>query len=327
MENRHGIAAIMLEELRTLDEGERRVYAHRCGDPNDFVQRLIDGGDDLTATTRLRTRLIGLQLPVIWMDAFQTKSSGFKYHDLKPDLSMVPTRWPSSIGQLDRITDGGFYGVTLITGRPKQGKSMLAQASAIEACIDGWHVIYLNAELTEIELANRAMRYTGRPLEAVSRNFTPAVLSPGVTVERIVQRVHDGLRDGDEKVLIVFDSVNSIAEFACTGAGFNEYFQMIRIIGQTAMIARRNTNAAISVLLVSEMNVAGGTKGGKLDFAADLMITMAPSKADRKSVEIEIALARSSDDGKLGAFRRDWTNGRFVPIHQPKPAIGWQDEM
>jgi hypothetical protein len=56
-----------------------------------------------------------------------------EYSDVsQPYTPQPPKFWPSTIPHIDTIC-GGFYGVSVVTGQPGTGKTLLSIASAIEA--------------------------------------------------------------------------------------------------------------------------------------------------------------------------------------------------
>ena len=105
-----------------------------------------------------------------------------------------------------------------------------------------------------------------------------------------------------------------------------------------SMLSRRMSNGAASFLLVSETNQAGGAKGGKLEFWADVVLKL--KKASTTSTGIVpvamelVASRRTGGEGPLGTYYRNQQACRFqtqeeIPGPQPVRATqgDWYDDI
>lgn len=228
------------------------------------------------------------------------------------DRSEAP-RWASTLSYVD-IHCGGFYGVSTLAGRGGVGKSMLAFASAIEAAASlEWQVVYLQAEMDSAELARRGDAYlAAHPAasDAVER-LTMIHLPRGGTLMRLAETICAACDHEDSPLLVVLDSINTAAELL-----EKPYLIALRDLALWAMMSRRLSRGAVSWLIVSELNKAGGVRGDKLTYWSDLVLTMKrPSaRAAPNIVELELAKSRSTGgEGSMGKYVRRWQSFDFLP--------------
>jgi KaiC/GvpD/RAD55 family RecA-like ATPase len=326
-ESRPSFASYLLRELEAMPHADAVDYAMRLGDPDTFGSRLqrVHGyapsaEEDLAAVVALLRELHGYgegftadRLKAILDTAHRRQLEPLHDQELAQRLAPASPRWPSGVIRLDQRTGGGFYGVTCLAGFAKLGKSLLALASAVEAALAGWLVIYFNAEVTEPEMANRVLRYCGgNPKAELAERLQIVTVSPNVVLADFVRRIVQGLDMETERVLVVVDSINRVATYMqdhSTGFG---YFDGLHRIAEYAMVVRRETLGAVSWLLVSETNRGGQVKGATLEYMADLVLRMRPGK-EPTQVELTLAEARESAGGALGLYERRWQTGTFDP--------------
>ena len=230
-----------------------------------------------------------------------------------------PRQWHSGNPQIDAATDGGMYGLTVLGGKPKLGKSKLALSAAVEASRwgqreDHWRVIYVNAELPQYEISNRCMAYCcGPPGEFVTRNLMFLNVLRATEPRELAARLATFVGPTDLRVLVVFDSINRLV--AMSGRDYftalhewSEFCRMLPLLNQE-----------IAVLAVSEMNQKGGLKGENLSYAASLVVTMDRVEGESDVVRIAIPYARSSRAyTPLGDFYRNYNAGTFDAPDEPK---------
>jgi predicted ATP-dependent serine protease len=195
-------------------------------------------------------------------------------------------RWPSNVQFIDNIT-GGFYGLSVVGGFQKLGKSTLAMASAIEAAASlEWNVILHNAEVGGDELGRRLDQYLAvhPSAEDAVANMRIVTTPRGAHIEDFLEEATDAAHD-DRPVLTVLDSVNTIAQLMD-----GNYLDNLRSICLWAMMSRRISRASASFLVVSELNRSGTSKGMNLEYWADMVIRM---KGDRKQGWLKMQLAHS----------------------------------
>lgn len=232
-------------------------------------------------------------------------------------------RWPSNIEYIDYHCGGGFYGLTVILGGMKTGKTMMALGSCIEAAAtEEWQVVYLCAELDQHEMAIRINRYfNAHPASISCEDFLHIVfVGKGQTPEMIQFDIERVTNPAGPPVLICMDSINTITEMS----GGN-YLQTLKDYALWAMLSRRMSNGAASFLIVSETNKIGEAKGGKLEFWADQVIKItAKSKAGMAAGLVPVRLKlvasrRTGGEGEMGIYLRNQSTCRFQPeTDQPR---------
>lgn len=230
-------------------------------------------------------------------------------------------RWPSGIAGIDdNVHAEGFYGLSVVCGPPKLGKSMIAYRSALAAAMNGWQVIYVDAELDDWQATERLFNATKTDSLAWCEqypNFIWRQLAFDVTLATLVEDIVAHVK-GQERVLVVLDSIQRVAERLIRedGAGRRfpiEFFEALRVLTGWAMTSRRMTRGAASFLITSERNQRGGTKGSKLEHACDLLLKL-KGRTDERVVELEVDLSREGGAGKLGKYVREFENCRFTPL-------------
>ena len=220
-------------------------------------------------------------------------------------------RFQTSLSALEKLTRGG-YGLTTVGGDAKAGKTLFALGTAISAAMQGWRVVYFNAELDEAEILLAVMRYCeGSVPDIVRANLT--IISPDFTFQPAdaVRRVQEAVRFGDTRVLICLDSINALVDMASGGDG-GDYWAANATWRNFAVRATRLSQGRLAFLVVSETNKDGGIKGRSLEFKSDLVVRIQKDKDESDGVTIDVTHSRSTRSGPLGRFTRDWDRGRFV---------------
>jgi hypothetical protein len=225
-------------------------------------------------------------------------------------------RWPSGVEEVDRACGGGLYGLTLVSGPPGLGKSMFALGSALRAAEQGIRTLYLDCELDApglLDRVSRAMQDTAQRVRERLRELRVARLEPGSTRADLASWCVEAAAGNGGRVLVVVDSLHSLARMWCAQGQEWGFFAEIRSILQWGTQARRDTHGAVSFLAIGELGLSGKEKGGtELLYAPDLALRLVSKRED--VVEIEVVKARSSATRKLGEFVRDWRRGRFVRV-------------
>ena len=234
---------------------------------------------------------------------------------ISDNLDDTLQRWPSTLDYIEHHC-GGFYGLSVILGGKKTGKTMLALGSCIEAAAtEEWQVVYLCAELDQHEMATRINRYLSANPSALScEDFLHVVfVGKGQTPEMIQDQIERITAPAGPPILICMDSINTITEMS----GRN-YLTTLRDYALWAMLSRRMSHGAASFLVVSETNQIGGAKGGKLEFWADQMVKLSNPKAHGSNglVPVNLKLVasrRTGGEGEMGIYLRNQQTCRFVP--------------
>ena len=224
-------------------------------------------------------------------------------------------RWPSGVRKLDDDY-GGFYGVSVVGGRTGAGKSMLALGSSLLAAESGRCVVYFDAENPTSVVQDRFARWYGETeasaaYERIAGYWHRFPVLPGATLEDLVEKILQVYALHHEGVLVVLDSLNTIAEFnARTSA---ESFDSMRelLFWLDGMV--RLSGGTISALALSELNATGELKGRKSEYIASFVLRMETDEATPDVVRLAVTKSRDGRAGDLGLHLRKWQTGRFVP--------------
>lgn len=225
------------------------------------------------------------------------------------DMGIRKPRFRTSLEALNNWTGGGGFGLMVIGGTAKAGKSMFAIGTAIEAARQGWRVIYNNGELDRNEMLQAVMRYSQGPISHLVKERMH-IVSPdvGYTPWNAVERVGDCIQIGDDRILVVLDSINALVELSEETIGHWTAHGAWRNL---AVRSVKKTEGQVAFILVSELNKDGNYHGGHLDYKADLALRIQKVKDSDELVEIDITHSRGTKAGSLGRFLRDWPTGRF----------------
>ena len=317
-------SAEWLTYLRECDETEAMQIAKAWeNNPSQFEAGRLAAGDppeDVTALAaecrRLREKVRGLTSVSLlaWAEMAQTIPSE-PIGDQEPDEppGVTPPCFRTGVARLDHHVGGGAYGMTVVAAEAKCGKSMFALASAIEAARDGWRVLYLNGELTRSEMSNRVMRYCGgRPRGDWLEQLSIHPVELGITVPHIIGKIRERIEIEDTRLLLVVDSINRVSDMSQMDGSEHGYWHTMREWQEWFRRASKISEGQIASLVVSELNASGHLKGRSLEYAADLVVRIAPVKDAEPGVfAIDVPYARSSASGAIGDFKLKWRDGCF----------------
>lgn len=221
-------------------------------------------------------------------------------------------RWPSGIRKLD-TEFGGFYGMTVVGGSEGAGKSIMALGSSLCAAELGWGVCYFDAENGERIVQDRFRRWYGETnaseaIKRISGYWHRFAVLPGATFKHLVEQVLAVFTLKHKGLLIVLDSISTIAEMAASNA-MNGYQELLKLLFWLDALVRRS-NGFISVLALSELNADGTLKYRKAAYTANMAIRM-KAEDDQDLISIKITKSRDAKAGNVGFFTRDWTTSSF----------------
>ena len=298
---------------------EDRVGSLSCLD--DFIYLIRDSSQedqdelrDVIASIFARSELLsGRVLGSVLGDSRKFATAPIEWADPTDPLSENSTpKWSTGCDCIDDVTGGG-YGMVVVGGAPKVGKSLMAVSSAVEAARAGFSVVYANAEMSPEHLLMRFQNYMGRIDPVVGRNLHIANVGPGITIDTLYEEIlSNAVFDSTDRVLIVLDSINRIVDFGCSSDGNEDgYWKVLADWSAWAMNSRRTTEGRISWLIVSELNAQGGIKGRNLEYIADMVIRM-NSTGVEDVVEIDVPYSRATRAATIGPAYRDFDKGKFV---------------
>lgn len=297
---------------------------------DDVLRGLADGSARMRDTEKLTAAFEAFNIdtelaemrekaPWVWLqrsiDA-AAAPSGESWRIITPELDQfigdMAERFPGSLG-----IDFNFYGLTVLAGKAGSGKSILAIAVAIEAAAQGWRAIYFNTEMDRIEMRNRVLRCgvgRGDFLRNALGNFVALDVPTNATMAGAVAQLREQIRHHDRRVLLIVDSVNSFAEFLVRKdydcAALNQLARVSNFVTRL----RRVSLGDIAIIAVSELNAGGGVKGRKLEYSADVVLSIEAAEDDPSYVELNVTKNRSGPRPHLGRFHIDWQCNRLVPV-------------
>jgi hypothetical protein len=216
-------------------------------------------------------------------------------------------RWTSTVVEVDDGMGGGFYGLSVVSGKAGGGKSILTLASAIEAAEAGWHVVFFNTELDKRQFANRVWRHGIS--KAASTRFHPYDVGPMTPLEDLAEWLCAHVTKDTERILGVIDSSTTFARLAGLHKENGTLSELSRMVMWCSML-RRKTEGRISFLLVSELNSGGEEYGREIQHLADLVLRVTKTE-EQDVVELECIKGREGGESNYGLFTRDWRRGRL----------------
>lgn len=237
-----------------------------------------------------------------------------EYSDVGDPYNPKPPKfWPSTIPHIDTVC-GGFYGVSVVTGQPGTGKTLLSIASAIEAAASGnWQVVILSAEDDKDGFRERFNRYLSVHPAAQDciGNLHYHAVGKGQDASSLTLTIHHCIDHTlDTPILIVIDSINSIVNLS-----HGSYLSLLKEIGLWAMFSRRLSAGDVSFFITAETNKSGEVKGEALSFWSDVYLKM--KWKSENVVDMNLAKTRrTAGAGPMGNHLRNWSTGRFEPEEQ-----------
>jgi hypothetical protein len=232
--------------------------------------------------------------------------------------SALSPRWPSGIYDVDKLTEGGFYGFTVVGGPKKLGKSMVTAYSTLMAAKAGWRVLMLRGEGTDdqLDLALEKVLFYERDADGVlpawyfdrwdSERLNP---TSGFRVEDAFRAAFDYLDGDTDRLLICIDSINRIARYDSGRDSGDGYLRAISRACQIAQSACESSGGDIGVMMLTETNQRGGFVGMDIEYSAGCLLRLRKSRHfDSAKLVLE---SRESPGGDLGLHTRNWNTGRF----------------
>ncbi len=222
--------------------------------------------------------------------------------------------WPSGIAAVDELA-GGFYGLAVIAGAQKLGKSLAGTRSMLEAARAGWTVFCFHGENDAQTMRERLVNYFGGTFKTWPdwfQRITMRRIGPTATLEKIADFVAEHLTENDENILIVIDSANRLAKRIEANSPKVRYFDALYRVVDWATEVASLSSGSVGVLLISELNRTGGAVGMNIEYAASTTLYLR-GKAVDKDVKLQL-VSRNTPGGKLGKYRRKYMSCEFVPV-------------
>jgi len=231
-----------------------------------------------------------------------------------PSKAMLipPPRWSTGLGgvQSDRLER--YLGLTLLSGKASSGKSWSAIKSSLDASRTGWDVVYISAEAVAV-IHNRMADVAGD--EGVPETWAIRYVPDGTAFEEVVHFMADSIRS--ERTLFVIDSFSTLHRM--TEPDGADYWQHQRRLERALFNIRQNTAGCVGLLVLSEANAAGETKGRSFDHIADLSVNFKSNEDDHETKEIKVPKSWWGRSGTVGDYVVKPSQGGLVRIDQGEP--------
>lgn len=213
----------------------------------------------------------------------------------------LPT-WPTGLdGQAPELPN--FRGVSIVTGKQSAGKSFLTIGSSIAAAqFGGWDVRYVIAEMSDLQVAQRAEAYcNGAP---PPENWEMLMADFGADIDVLIELLCE--RMTDKRTLIVLDSINSFSDQKLeNGKDDPQGWMRLRRLIMWAINVKRKSHGQVSFMILSEANAQGETKGRFGDHKADLVLTVESDELDKLVKTLTIVKAWEYRTGPVGSYTLD----------------------
>ncbi len=204
------------------------------------------------------------------------------------------------------------FGLTVLVGEPGCGKSILGISSALDSYQAGWDVAYVGVEIDKGEMGFRVSRAreSQRSPRVTIGDIGWLMLQPGRFDMRQLIEALGRVSTGERKLLVIIDSINSLAELGTDGS-------MTASLGATTKLfewatqVRMHTEGNVSFLVISETNAAGGVKGRKGTFSADLVLNIVKTP-EKGIVEVCCVKSRSRPGFEPIPYEIDWDACRLA---------------
>ncbi len=313
-----------LETLRGMHIDDRAEWALAIPDMSALEDELMESGCSHAVIDELITELehyrgeqkpdIASRLIQALHESLQRPAETSSVDPLETIPEEYKPKFPTGVTAVDRLTSGGGYGLTTVGGDAKVGKTMFSMGTAVSSARAGWRVIYINAELDRSEAIQAVARFCGGVKIPQYVTDMMTLVTPDYTFSPLdaVTRVNESVQFGDDRILIILDSINALVDLSSDGVGpAMDYWAANSMWRNFAVRTTRKTLGKIAFLVVSETNKDGAIKGRSLEFKSDLVIRIQRDKEDDGMVSIDVTHSRSTRSGELGRFRRSWLSGKF----------------
>ena len=270
--------------------------------------RVVESREGKDASDHLGAGLTPADFVLVWPIDRRTDPAQWQRNVLRSALhksepisdptgdSEIAPGWPVGLYGFSTLKE--LRGVTILTGGPSAGKTVLAVASSVESALAGWNVVYLVCEMPEGEFRERVHTYCqGDP----PPSWQFKMISMGVTLEALVDVLCEAANG--KPMLVVFDSVSSFTDQAENTSDRDLHgYALARRTLFWAVNARRQSQGQIGFLLLSERNAKNETKFRIADYKADLAVTLDSDKQSPMEKHVRVIKGWRTPTGYVGSF-------------------------
>ena len=236
-----------------------------------------------------------------------------------PTRSMLipPPTFPTGLGGVQNGRLLHFQGLTLLSGKASSAKSWSAIRASLDAAHQGWDVVYIAAEAVAV-IDLRIREIAGD--DPIPDSWTLRVVEDGTKFFDVVEFMADAIRT--ERTLFVIDSFSTLLRMTEEDGG--DYWTHHRQLERFLFNVRQMTAGCVGLLVLSEANAAGETKGRSFDHIADLSVNFAKDAEDPETKHITITKSWWGRIGDVGRFVVRPHQGGLVRLPDPESSLSEQ---
>lgn len=229
-----------------------------------------------------------------------------------PSKAMLipPPRYPTGLRGVQNGRLLHYQGLTLLSGKASSAKTWSAMRASLDAAHQGWDVVYIAAEAVAV-VHHRVQAVTGDA--EIPTTWTLRVVEDGADFFAVVEFMADAIRS--ERTLFVIDSFSTLLRM--TERDDVDYWAHHRHLERFLFNVRQRTAGCVGLLVLSEANAQGETKGRSFDHIADLSVNFAK---DTEDPEVKCVTVTKSWWGRVGDV------GRFMVRPEQGGLIRLPDE-
>lgn len=213
-----------------------------------------------------------------------------------PTAAMLipPPTYPTG---LNGVTDGRLLacqGLTIYSGKASSGKTWAALRASLDAAERGWDVIYLACEGVAVVNERVDMILGSKPRPEL---WGLRVIEPDTRIEQVVEWIASSIRS--ERTLLVIDSFSTMLDHLEDDA--DEWGRQ-RKLERMLFNLRQDTAGCIGLLVISEANAAGETRGRRFDHMADLSVNFEKDADDPEIKSVRVVKSWWTRMGHVGNY-------------------------
>jgi KaiC/GvpD/RAD55 family RecA-like ATPase len=286
------------------DQGQHQDSAIRHALMRECDDAAADCHDEMTEQLRRCDPVFWVREQVI--EAQNAPDVKFQQERLGGSTAL-PTFATGFIGR-ERGTLLELRGMVTLSGRASSGKSWFAIGAALNSAIDGWDAHFVAAEGEDVIRRRVAAAYGDQP----PARFRLHSVKPGVTVKHMIQEIADWIVS--TRTLLVIDSISTLMGLMTVDSRANRWDEQGKL-EIFLMRLRELTRGEVAVLILSEANAAGETKGRTLDHKSDISINF-KNLEDSDAKEIRVVKAWEGPTGLVGRARVKPSGPGLELIHE-----------
>jgi len=229
-----------------------------------------------------------------------------------PSSAMLvpPPTYPTGLGGVQNGRLLHFQGLTLLSGKASSGKTWSAMRASLDAAESGWDVVYVAAEAAAVIHNRVAEVLDGSPQPEA---WTLRMVEDGTPFPEVVEFMASAIRT--ERTLFVIDSFSTLLRM--TEDDEVDYWAHHRRLERFLFNVRQLTAGCVGLLVLSEANAAGETKGRSFDHIADLSVNFAKDADDPETKCVSVVKSWWGRMGNVGNFAVRPSQGGLVRLPDP----------